>query len=105
MWKRIFFFLFTLFCLELGLFLMALPWTDIWDRNVLLQYFPALRPVMLSNYFRGALSGLGLLNIWVGLSDIWHFREHLARLDAADRQDASSVVPPATVPPSLPRAR
>ena len=90
MWKRILFVVFILFCIELGLFLLVLPWSEIWERNLFLSLFPELRAFLLSNYFRGALTGLGLVNLWVGLSDAWHFRENLALLEKQERQPGAS---------------
>jgi len=80
MWKRILYFVFVLFAIEMGLFLAALPWTSLWERNILGSLFPAFRPVLFSNYLRGALTGLGLIDIWIGVSDLWNFRENLARM-------------------------
>jgi hypothetical protein len=80
MWKRILYFVFVLFAIEMGLFLAALPWTSLWERNILGSLFPTFRPVLLSNYFRGALTGLGLIDIWIGVSDLWNSRENLARM-------------------------
>ncbi len=85
MWKRILYVVFVLFCVELGLFLLVLPWSELWDRNALFAYVPSLRPVLINNFVRGALSGLGLLNLWVAASDIWHFRSNMAEID---RQEA-----------------
>lgn len=58
----------VLLCLELGLFLLAFPWSILWERNLIFQYLPFLRPLFLNHYFRGAVSGLGLINLWFGLS-------------------------------------
>ena len=90
MWKRILFVVFILFCIELGLFLMLLPWSELWERNVLLTLFPGARPLMLSHYFRGAISGLGMVNLWVGLSDAWSFRENLAVLEKSHKKPPES---------------
>ncbi len=93
MWTRILLVLFVLFCLELGLLLVVLPWTDLWDQNALLVWFPSLRPILLNSYLRGAVSGLGLLNIWVGLSDAFHFRRHVDRVSADEAAGAPQPLP------------
>jgi len=92
MWKRILFFVFILFAVELGLFLVALPWSVLWERNIILTLFPSLRPIWLSNYSRGAVTGLGIIDLWIGLSGLWHFRENLARIEKAVTDHQSSVV-------------
>jgi len=48
---------------EVGLVLVVMPWSPLWDRNYFLEAVPYLRAVVTSNYFRGAISGLGLINI------------------------------------------
>jgi len=63
-----------LFCVEVGLFLLLAPWSEIWGRNSLVTYVPAFGPVYLSYYFRGAVSGLGLINLWLGLAQAWNLR-------------------------------
>ena len=61
-------------CLEVGVFLLVVPWSPLWTGSLLLGYYPALRPLYLSAYARGAISGLGLLNLWFGFKDLWDFR-------------------------------
>ena len=56
--------------LEVGLLLVVLPWTMFWDRNYLFDLVPVIRPWIQSSYARGAVSGLGLLNIALGLADM-----------------------------------
>ena len=52
-----------LICLELGVLLVFLPWSPYWDRNFFLQRFPELLPYALSPFLRGAVTGLGLLDV------------------------------------------
>ena len=61
-------------CLEVGMFLLLVPWSPLWTRNLLLGYYPALRPFYMSYFLRGAISGLGLLNLWFGFREVWDFR-------------------------------
>jgi hypothetical protein len=70
--------LYILLCIEIGTFLLILPWSAIWDRNLLLRLYPTLRPVFISAYLRGAVSGLGLINIWLGVSQAWRFKSFTA---------------------------
>ncbi len=86
MWKRILFVIFILFSIELGLFLLLLPWSELWSRNAFLLWFPELRPLLLSNYVRGALSGLGVVNLWVGVSDAWNFRENMVLMERQEKR-------------------
>jgi hypothetical protein len=54
-----------LICLEAGVLLVFLPWSPYWDRNFFLQRFPELVPILLSPYLRGAVTGLGLLDVFL----------------------------------------
>ncbi|HSR68057.1 MAG TPA: hypothetical protein VLU25_08950 [Acidobacteriota bacterium] len=71
MFNRLLFFVYLLYCFEVGLFLMIFPWLELWDQNSLLNYLSSpLREAVLSNYFRGAVSGLGLANVTLGLWEV-----------------------------------
>jgi hypothetical protein len=61
--------LFVLMALETGFFLIIVPWSPAWDHNLVMTYFASLRPLLESDYARGAVSGLGLVNLWVGLAE------------------------------------
>jgi hypothetical protein len=76
--------LYVLLCVEIGTFLLVLPWSAIWDRNLLLHYYPLLRPVYMSSYLRGAISGLGLVNLWLGVTQAWSFRRPAVESSAGD---------------------
>ncbi len=70
MLNRVLFWVYILFCFEVGLFLTVFPWMPLWDDNALLSYIPRVRPVVLSNYFRGAISGLGIVNLLLGALEV-----------------------------------
>jgi hypothetical protein len=58
--------------LELGLLLILLPWSDYWQTNYFLIHFPDLALVMRSPYLRGAVSGLGVMNVYLALESFRH---------------------------------
>ena len=58
--------LYILFCVQVGLFLVVFPWLRSWEMHVLIIQHPALRDVMMNNFVRGAVSGLGLVNLTIG---------------------------------------
>ena len=75
-WKdRIFLVVFVLFCLEVGIVLTVLPWTAIWTNNSLLMGYPQLRQWVTSNFIRGLISGMGLIDIWMGIAEAVRYRE------------------------------
>jgi len=55
----------ALLCFELGAILIFVPWFPFWERNFFLDRYPQMIPVLLNSYLRGAISGLGLLDIWI----------------------------------------
>ncbi len=67
----------VIFCLYLGLLISVLPWwKEMWDRNPLLLAHPALRAVLIMGPVRGLISGLGLLDLWIGISELIHYRDY-----------------------------
>jgi len=58
------------FFLEVGLLLVVLPWSAFWDRNYFAFAWPELRPILTNNFLRGAVTGLGLVNLFAGLADL-----------------------------------
>lgn len=50
-------------CFLMGALLLYLPWMQLWERNYFLSRFPRLLPVMLHPSVRGAVSGLGVLDM------------------------------------------
>lgn len=69
-----------LFCFELGVFLLVLPWTSFWEQNYFLYRYPALSAWVRNYYLRGAISGLGLLDIGLAVWYASHFGPTLGRL-------------------------
>jgi hypothetical protein len=68
---------FILFCFEIGLFLMFVPWSALWEHNLLLVYSFTLRGFLLNNFVRGAVSGLGAVDVLLGLSELSRFWKSL----------------------------
>lgn len=47
-----------------------LPWSTFWERNYFAAVWPALQPVLTNDFVRGAISGLGVLNLLAGFSEL-----------------------------------
>jgi hypothetical protein len=62
--------LFVAFFVEVGLLLIVLPWSSYWERNYFALVWPALLPLIRNNFVRGAISGLGVLNLLAGFSEL-----------------------------------
>jgi len=68
--RRVLGFCLAIFAFELGLFLIVYPWLNNWDLSWVPVHSPRLFDIWMSRYFRGALSGLGLLNIYVAFAEL-----------------------------------
>jgi hypothetical protein len=62
---------FVLFAIELGFVLLWFPWWDgHWEMHWVALQGPEWREFWMNRYFRGLMSGLGLLNLWVGFGEM-----------------------------------
>ena len=62
--------------LYIGFILVFLPWTHIWALNRFFLYYAPIAHVAQSGAFRGIVSGLGLLNLWIAVSEAIHHKEN-----------------------------
>jgi hypothetical protein len=62
--------LYVAFFLQAGLFLILVPWFGFWERNYFAGWIPVLREVLTNNFVRGAVSGVGFVNVGAGLADL-----------------------------------
>ena len=62
--------LFVAYFLEVGLLLVLVPWSPIWERNYFLDAVPALEGFARSGFVRGAVTGLGIVNLVAGLVEL-----------------------------------
>ena len=75
--QRLSLFILVLFCIYLGVIITVLPWwTALWDQNAYLLAHPNLWAVLRLGPVRGIVSGLGLLDIWIGISQAINYRDH-----------------------------
>jgi hypothetical protein len=65
-------------CLYVGLLLVCLPWTRFWQENHFLITYPWMGHLLLNGAGRGVVSGMGLLDLWIGFSEALHYRDHRA---------------------------
>src|SRR6266702_7637450 len=56
-----------LICVWLGMVISVLPWTSVWTDNSLILSLPRLRAIMSLNFVRGMVTGVGLIDIWIGI--------------------------------------
>jgi hypothetical protein len=71
--------LFITFCLEIGLFLVIWPWTDYWEGNYFALLVPEWHPYWTNLYVRGAISGLGVVNLYIAFAEMFRLRRFSRR--------------------------
>jgi len=85
---------FIVLCLLLGLNLVLLPWMSIgaigdWGDNYLLAFLtektgtPVIQQAISSTWVRGAVTGLGLVNLLIAFWEITHFQQSVQMLTGA----------------------
>lgn len=74
-----------IFFVQVGLLLLILPWWPAyWEHNYFALAWAPLRTLLTNNFVRGAVSGLGVVNLVAGFAD-------LALLFAAHQPDELSL--------------
>ncbi|MDT4896037.1 MAG: hypothetical protein QOH25_1114 [Acidobacteriota bacterium] len=93
---------YIILCLEVGIVLTLLPWyapfgLSDWGDNFFLLYaaqktgLQGLQHAVSSGWVRGAVSGLGLLNLGIAVWEIAHFRQTVQALQG---NAATPTAPP-----------
>jgi hypothetical protein len=49
---------------------VLIPWSAFWERNYFVEWSSVLAGLLTSNYTRGAITGLGLINVWSALAEL-----------------------------------
>ena len=71
--RRLLTIIYIVLCSELGIFLFILPWTSFWGKNYFTDHYPLISAISRNYFLRGAVSGLGLADIWLAVYEIWRF--------------------------------
>jgi hypothetical protein len=88
---------FIILFLLLGAYLILLPWNIFygvgsWEQNYLLVYIaqktdlPLIQKAISSNWVRGAVTGLGVLNILIAFWELAHFNQSVEMLKGHGQQ-------------------
>jgi hypothetical protein len=107
---------YIILCLEIGIALTVAPWwpqgmwgMSDWGNNYFLLYaarktgIQGLQAVIASGWVRGAVSGVGLLNLGIAIWEIFHFRQTVTALQhqTAPRYNPESHAAPNPTPDPL----
>jgi hypothetical protein len=80
---------FIMLCMLLGFYLILSPWDTLfgnWADNFLLVYvsdiagLPIIKKTVASTWFRGAITGLGVVNLLIAFWEIANFKQSVAML-------------------------
>ena len=93
---------YILLCLEAGVFLTLLPWWQPlgmgdWGDNFFLVMVAqktglyGLQRAVASGWVRGAVTGVGLLNLAMAFWEIFHFGDTVRRLQGADAAQSQAA--------------
>ena len=67
----------VIFCLYLGAMVAILPWwSRVWEMNPIVLNHPLIGVWLRNGVVRGVLTGIGLLDIWIGISEAIHYRDY-----------------------------
>jgi hypothetical protein len=64
-----------LICVWLGMVVSVLPWTPAWSDNSLILSLPKLRAIITTDFVKGVITGIGLIDIWIGIWEAVHYRD------------------------------
>ena len=70
-------------------------WPAFWEHNYFAMAWPPLRTVLTNNFVRGAVSGLGVVNLFAGLADfasLFAARPPSGPLQSVDGRDTREVL-------------
>src|SRR5204862_5779188 len=100
---------YIILCLEIGIFLTVLPWwpqglwgLSDWGNNYFLLYaarktgYYELQTVVASGWVRGAVTGIGLLNLGIAFWEIFNFKNTVRALQNQFASQPANVTRPAT---------
>jgi hypothetical protein len=103
---------YIILCLEIGIALTVAPWWPQgmwgfgdWGNNYFLLYaaqktgIHGLQAVVASGWVRGAVSGIGLLNLGIAIWEIFHFRQTATALQNQIAPREPDAPRPATTDP------
>jgi len=75
--SRLLILLYIVLCFEIGFFLFLLPWVSWWSDNFFVGHYPWISSIAMNYFVRGAVSGVGLADVWLGFYELWRFRRQL----------------------------
>lgn len=66
---------YVLFCMVLGMILITMPWKGDWFDSGLIMHWPTLQAILQHGFVRGAVSGLGIVDVWLGVIEAVNYHD------------------------------
>jgi hypothetical protein len=73
---------YIMLCFTMGVLLLFAPWTTLWTDNLFLHHYTWVKDVARNDYFRGAVSGLGLADFGLGVCETALYRRRSRNVEA-----------------------
>lgn len=94
--------IFIVLCLQIGIALTLLPWISFgvigdWGDNYLLAFvaekagLPLLQKTIASGWVRGAVTGLGVLNLFIAFWEMAHFKQSVQMIEGKEDSEKLKV--------------
>jgi len=80
--NRLLIILYVILCFDMGVFLFVVPWADLWGKNYFLDHYPLVASIARNYFLRGAISGIGLADVWLAFYELWRWRHELGLVHA-----------------------
>ena len=88
MWNRALVVVYIVLCFEMGLLLLLFPWFSAWTANYFVHQYPWVEAAARNYYVRGAVSGVGLADIGLGVYETWRYRQRSRALMPVTRSSS-----------------
>jgi len=74
--------LYVFFSFEIGCFLFVFPWMGLWEKNFFAGHYPWVLALARNYFVRGAVSGVGLADIWLAVYEAVRLRRRRQKTEA-----------------------
>jgi hypothetical protein len=69
--------LYVVICFEMGASLFLFPWVPLWSQNFFVGHYQWIFTIAQNYYVRGAISGLGLIDVFLAFHEVWRLRRSI----------------------------
>jgi len=76
---------YIMLCFTMGILLLFSPWLSLWTDNFFAHHYAWVKELARNDYFRGAVSGLGLADIGLGAYETGLCRRRSRKFESEPR--------------------